>query len=200
MRNEFKPYFDSIYGMAPFGSNNILFTAEYTTIAKNEDQLTQLQVAQLLSFKNPAMDEENWSRDNHYGFLALSKRFNLTFHNRLYPSNIKYALQPGDLIFFLWASGGLISTIVSPLLFVTSIAMILSVLITSYKSINGKEVLATDGQLLTWLAINNFNLPITKYLCDKIVNKKYGGYYTFFHTYFGPNHPNTVLFTENGLK
>lgn len=200
MRTEFLSYFDQLMRLDPQGDNGILYTAEYSTLAKADDQITQRQVRALLQAVNPTDSKTIWSRDNHFGYIALSKRFGFNFHEKLYLSNIKYLIQPNDVIFWLWASEGLIGLLATPFLFISSLAMIFTVLITSYKTIDGVKVLATDGQKLTRLTINSFNLPITKNICNYIVNKKYGGWQIFYSTYFkNPEHPINVLIKEQNI-
>lgn len=199
MREKFKSFFGPDMNLSPFGGNDILYTSEYCSLAKGDDQLNVNQVKTLLSKINPIVSIEDWSRDNHIGYICLSKKFGLDAHKQFYKSNIKYMLQPGDFIFFIWAMGGLRSLMVLPFLPITSIAMILTVLITEYKTINGQQVLATDGQLLTYLSINTFNLPFTKYICDKIIKHKYGSYAEIAKVYFGEAHPVYILMKEQSV-
>lgn len=200
MRDSFKTYFDSNMLLEPGPDNKILFTSEYCSLAQKDDQLTQKQVLNLLRLINPTASKDIWSRDNHFGFIALSKRFGLNYHKKMWLGDIKYLLQPSDVIFFMYATEGFLSFLAFPLLFISSIAMILTVFLTSYETINDQQVLNTSGKILTWLTINSFNLPITKKICDFIVKKKFGSYQVFLDIYFAdPNHPIRVLAKEQSV-
>lgn len=197
MKEEYKKYFDNDFLMEPHGSNDLIFTCQYDILTKDispSDSLTNDQLRRsLYTFINKELTED--SHDNHDAAICVSKRSVLTYHKQ-YKFG-KFMLHPRDFIFYGWVTGGFFGLLFLPFLWISTICMIESVLNTTYKTINGVQVLETDGKLLTWMKINTFNLPVTKFICDFIVKRKYNGYKLFFDTYFkDPHHPNRILAGE----
>jgi hypothetical protein len=201
MKNEFATFFDDDYLMSPFGPNGILFTAEYCLLSDKD--LTALQVDQVIGVyydrkTDSFFDSDGFqiSHDNYTAIMCLSKLYNLNYHKRFRLGH--QCLHPRDLFFYCWISEGFWHYVGLLFLWVPFLCMIESVLNTTYKTIDGHQVLETDGKLLTWLRINTFNMPLTKKLCDKIVKWKNYSYKFFFSVYFKPDHPNAILaFNKN---
>ncbi len=196
MREPFRLFFDEDYRLFPQGPNGTLYTAEYMSIASPEDQLDHYQVLRALvkgSYQSLGTD---YSHDNADGYICLNY---LGFKQRTPFRLGRFMLNPPNGIFYAWASGGLLGLLALPFLPISSIAMIISCLFTSYKEINGVQVLETDGILLARLRFNTFNLSITKRICDFIIKKKYGGYQKIFDTFYGQFHPISIISKERGL-
>lgn len=195
----FRPYFFDNGLMAPHGMNDILFTAEFKALGGDLPQ------EMIISAINKHYDSQ-WnlvnsdgseviSHDNLTALYCISQLANLPKPG--FKPEHAY-LHPRDFFFYMWASGGVLGAIGTLFLWIPFLCMVESVLNTTYKNIDGQDVMATDGKLLTWLRINSFNLPITKWICDRIVKWKYGSYQSFFDLYFkDPNHPNRVLAAQS---
>jgi len=143
-------------------------------------------------FKDSPTTQEPWSHDNHTGLVCLSKICGFKEHKQLYPSLWRTMLHPRDLIFYSWAAGRWYSRIAWFFLWIPMIAMVVTCL-QDYKVRNGQNILKTDGKILTWLRINSFNLPVTKWLCTLAIrnNKEFGSWKRCFSIYFKDRgHPN----------
>ncbi len=195
MRDSFKPFFAANYKIQPGGPNGGLYSAEYQSIADPSDQLARLELECVAMVSSPFILGSTYSHDNADGYYCL---MHMLEHEIPFQFG-RFMLNPPNAIFYAWASGGVLGLLATPLLFISSIAMILSCLIPGSKTINGAQVLGTDGILLARLKFNTFNLPITKLICDFIIKKKYGGYQIIFDTFFGKEHPISVISREKGL-
>lgn len=182
--------------VGPYGEDQILYTAEYAQLLNNKNEYTGFMAGRAISTSliNEELPVTNkWSFDMHYGMVCLSKQYDFVYHKRFWWGQIHYLLVPRDLILFAFATEGIFHYLSLPFLWIASLWMILGLSISSYKTINGKQVLATDFDLITRLYLNTFNMPITKKICDYIAKNKYGGYNLLIETYFGLAHPITLL-------
>lgn len=202
MREEFKNSFDHRWLQMPWGGNSILYTAEYAALAFNTpDALTKEQADMaIMSFLLTAVNElpsgESFSHDDMTAVVCLSKLYDLKYHKNvdMHKLDIIHRLHPRDIIFYLYSLGGIYKLISYPFLWIPMICMIESVFNHTYKTINGKAILATDGALLTFLRLATFKLPITKFFVKLCIRgMKWSDY---FLIYFGLNHPNYILAKE----
>lgn len=207
MRSAFSPYFDKQYLLSPGGENGILFTAEYATMAKEtNDKLFIAQATAALWSQIQNLNElelkrfpgnTRYSHDNMTGLVCLSKLTGTSIHKSYFWTDWWYRCHPRDVVFYLHAKGGIWEALMLPFLWILSLCMIVSVGWSTYKQIDGKQVLATDGMLLTWLRLNSFKFPLTEVICNYIVKKKYGNWQPIFSIYFkDPAHPLNVLTKE----
>lgn len=180
--------------MYPGGENGILFTAEYCMLKDNEGfnrkhlrAAMNWAISHVTHGKNGFKSDpkEPWSHDNHTGLICISKRLGLEHHKKFFYDGWWRRIHPRDLVFYLVVRGGLMGLLTRPFLFITSIAMILSCL-QSYKVRGGRKIVKTDGKILAWMRFNTINMPITKYICTRIVNKHkyFNGWRSVFTTYF----------------
>lgn len=198
MRNEFKPYFNENNMLAPHGMNDILYTAHFQALT---NYFSKGEIKTLLDLHKKDREYVNSdfagpiSHDNFTAFICLSKLVSLPKHD-FKPEHAWW--HPRDFIFYSYTSNNKVAQMFGfLLLWISCLIMIIGMWQENYKIIDGKKVLATDGKLLTWLRINTFNLPITKWICDYIVKKKYISYELFFSIYFkDKEHPNNVLISE----
>jgi hypothetical protein len=184
----------------PSAENNILFVAEYIALRKNAKELCLID----LELTHRAIDlitdvddnllptdgDGTFSHDNMTGLVCLSNILDYSFHKKYFNYGWKRRWHPRDVIFYLYAKGGIIGFLASFLLWIPMIAMAVSCA-QDYKVRQGRKILKTDGKLLAWLRVNSFNLPITKWLCTKIIerNKEFGSWKHCFEIYFGKKHP-----------
>lgn len=206
MRDEFKPYFDHRYLCRPWGGNSILYTAEYAALSSSTtDRLHRIHaIIAYNCFIQSAILElptgESFSHDDMTALVCLNNQYDLdTDITRLHKIDTRSRLHPRDIIFYMYAAGGLYSVLVYPLLPILTICMVESVLNKTYKTIDGVKVLATDGALLTFLRLHTFNFPITKLLVDLSLKFHKMKWSDYFRTYFGPDHPNYILSKERNL-
>lgn len=192
--------YDSNYLVGPHGEDDILYTAIYSNLTKNLQLKEQYTPGMAYIAINSILQKGElpvgWSFDMHYGLISLSHQYLMRYEDRLWWKQFHYLLVPRDLILFTYVSGDWAKIIAFPFLWIWSIWIILGALITTYKIINGQQVLATDGLLITWLVLNTFKFPITKKIVDYIVRKKYVCYANLASIYYGNEHPITKLMTR----
>ncbi|NIO44437.1 MAG: hypothetical protein GTN36_02685 [Candidatus Aenigmarchaeota archaeon] len=198
-----KIYKDS-WKIYPFGENSILFFTEYcflNNLLDNRylDKKKKLikQIHEELWFEDKYKDDintiENWSHDNHTALLCLFKKTykRLPSYVEVFPVDFLYRTHPRDLIFYMYISNNKLLKFVSFwFLWVLSLTMIITCL-QDYKYRNGLKILKTDGKILTWLRLQTVNMPITKWICNKIIEHKWTNWYYVFRYYFqqDDNHP-----------
>lgn len=206
MREEFKSFFDHRYLCRPWGGNSILYTAEYAALAAQSPDRLASQQAYVASscFIQTAILElpsgESFSHDDMTALVCLAKQYGFDFSEfKLHQIDTRSRLHPRDIIFYMYAAGGIYRALAYPLLPILTICMVESVLNKTYKTINGVKVLATDGALLTFLRLHTFKFPITKFLVDLSLKFHKMKWSDYFLTYFGPDHPNYILSEERQL-
>ena len=193
--------------MTPFGENGVLFTAQYCILKKllGKSTVNETLLAHR-AIENSKVDDnlydasapekgEGWSHDNHTAIVCLGEHFDLNVVK--FPKDWYYRrIHPRDIVFYLYfiLPPGVLRFIFKLLFFwVPSISMIVSCAQT-YKYRNGKKIIKTDGKLLAWLRFNTVSMPITKWICTKIIEKKFTrGWTRVFEIYFGKDHPNSKL-------
>ena len=182
--------------LKPFGENEILYSSQWFLLNKmlntvDADKITLMIKAldsQIHGDELLAVPGEDWSHDNHTGYLCLGRNlgFDLKF-NAAYPPDWYKRMHPRDLVFWGYMWNPYIFWI---LMWIPSIAMIISCL-RKYES-NGD--LATSTKLLAWLRLNTIKMPLTKMICDAIIKKRWGDWSKVFSYYFkNPLHPNNIL-------
>jgi len=198
-----KYWFDSNGLLYPAGENGILFTAEFARLMRNftgmniNDLVIKAIKSQMLSdneFRASDTPLEPWSHDNHTAVVCVSKQMNLEYHKKTlgYKGFWRTALHPRDFVFYHYAKGGLSSVIAWFFLWIPMITMIITCL-QDHKTRNGVKILKTDGKLLTWLRLQTFFMPITRFLCNLAIkhNKEFRSWKNCFAIYFkDPKHPN----------
>lgn len=192
-------YFDENGLMAPFGENSVLFAAEYLTLVRNESEELRKEHARSAiaavyrgDERFEAVKGEKWSHDNHTAVVCLSKVMGFEWHKSLYPKHIMTMIHPKDFIFYAYAAGRWYSPIAFCLLWITSIAMIISCFQT-YKVRNGVKIIKSDGKLLAWLRCQAFDMKVTWFFCKIMLtlNKQFGNFQNCFNMYFtDPEHPS----------
>lgn len=200
--SQYIEFFDDRGMLGPHGMNDILYTTEFSTLTKETpNEISQDSAQHLIDYHyflgRFLLNSDRTSpisHDNYTGLVCLSMIHELQFHKNMRFGH--HCWHPRDLFFYMWLTKGFWHWIGLLFLWVTSICMIESVLNTTFKTINGVDVLETDGKLLTWLCLNSTNVPITKWICDRIAKKKFGGYSQFFEIYFGKSHPNYQLISS----
>lgn len=193
-------WFDENGLMNPYGENGILFTTEYLALKSRTkiDVGAEIKARDAINFiltKNRkdirwTDGDGTWSHDNHTALVCASKILNMKLHKKFFYYQWWRRAHPRDFIFYMWASGGLLGLIGFSLLWIHTIIVVITCLSTK-KAKNG--ALDTDGKLLAWLRTRSFNMPITKFLIDKAIqkNRAAGSWKKVFQIYFGdPNHPN----------
>ena len=198
MEKRDEEYFDHMWLMQPWGENSILYTAEFAALGG--DLKPYQAILAIGAHWEPDLDrfwfddDEGWSYDNMTAIYCLSFKFGLNVHRRLYWNNAHAMAHPRDFCFYLWLAQPVLGL---PFLWVTSLCMIWCALFTTYKDIDGEKVIATDGDLLSFLRLRSTHMPITQLICDFIMKKKWGGWERFFRIYFkDPFHPNRRLSTN----
>ncbi len=202
------PFIDKQGLVIPSGENGILYSAELASLTP---EFTVSMAQRAISSQYyphckilgpiymdrfyPADNDKNWSRDNHIGVVSLSKLRGLSYHNKWLWWDCWRRLMPWDNVYFLFIRDDLFHYLSLPFLPILSLYMIVTVLFHTYK--NG--VLDTSGAMLVRLMLNTVNMPLTKNICDYIVNKRLGGWRFYSYTYFGALHVITQLLNEKGL-
>lgn len=198
MKTEFQPYFYGNGLMAPHGSNDILYLAEFCLLTDYSEvsSTTVYQALQSWS-RRDFIDSSFLSHDNHTAIVTLSEYYNFAWHRtNFFSSGWQKRLQPWNLIYYLLLFGGLPKLLGYLLLPILSLKMISDVLFDTYKIINDKSMLTTDGLLLTWLRLHTGKFFLTKIICEFILKLRRRKWSDFFQIYFGSEHPNTLLSLE----
>ncbi len=199
MRPEFESYFFDDGRMAPHGMNDIVYSTEFLYLG---GQLTFLQENKLYSshILNGLVNSDNTapiSHDNLTALTCLSLLISLP-GPRFSPEHAYW--HPRDFFFYAYMNGtGLIKAFGFLFSWVTSVCLIYSIIFDSYKTINGQQVLATDGKLLTFLVINTGKYNLTKAVCEFILKRKGKKFADYFLIYFGDQHPNYILAKEKDV-
>lgn len=194
MRSDFQSYFDHRYLMKPWGENSILFTAEFQALGGDLHWERAQTALEAYYHRDGGFfhfdDKEGWSHDNMTGAMCLSALMGFSYHRRMYAKNWRSYLHPRDFFFHLWLAYPRVGRL---FLWVSSLIMIVAALFPHHKNIDGREVLATDGLLLSFLRTRATAMPLTRRLLDKVIGRR-GGWHHIFRTYFpDPRHPNHIL-------
>lgn len=199
-------HFDENGLLGPHGENDVVFTAEYYTLvllhSKNNPMMKEnlrgklsSAIESLLTAKSNFVSRDEgqpWSHDNHTAVIAVSQIFGLNYHTKFFYKGWWRRVHPRDLIFYIHSLGGIWSILMLPFIPLLSLIMILGAT-PSYKNIDGQQVLATDGKLLSWLRLQTGNYPLTKRVYDSIIKEHYGSWNLIFKTYFKElDHPNRL--------
>jgi hypothetical protein len=179
--------------IGPHGMNDILYTAEYFALCRTKPIMHIITlIHQHLSRDDKWTNSDGTTPISHDNMTAIVCLEKLIGGRILFRPEHAY-WHPRDFVFYAWNSNSRFWRIFGgSLLWITSLCMIWSVLVDRYKNIDGKMVLATDGKLLTWLRLECTHMPITKWICDKIVKKR-SGWKHYFQVYFGEDHINSRL-------
>ncbi len=209
MRNEFKPFFKDNFRMASFGMNECLYSTEFLFLGGLDqsalEDLEQLYFASSLynyqfTLKGIIINSDKTipvSHDNMTALTCLTSRYE--FNKPKFSPEHAY-WHPRDFFFYAYMNGtGLIKAFGFLFSWVTSICLIYSILFDSYKTINGQQILATDGKLLTFLVINTGKYNLTKAVCEFILRRKDKKFADYFLVYFGDQHPNYILAKEKSV-
>lgn len=187
--SNFKGYFYSNYLMSPHGDNDILYLTEYVKLNGTGIGVIEANLAINCYYNSITktfhnIDGSSISLDNYDAIMCLSKHFYLNYHKKFRWGHQN--LCPWDLLFYLHISESYFNWLGTLFLWIPSIWMIISILTSSAQS--------TSTALLTWIKLQSFNLPITKWICNKLVKFKVKSWYTYFENYFkDSNHPNRIL-------
>lgn len=198
-------YFDQNNLMAPYGENAILFTCTYGILVQKyvgpnaginqaffvDKAIRSLLIEPNLFKVNPT---EPFSHDNMTGIVCASKVLGLPWHKESY-EDWSHRIHPRDLIFYAYMQGGSSKILAYPFLPILALIMLITCnpWFMKYKIRNGVKLLKTDGRILCWLRLNSANLPITKYLCTKLLqmDKDFGSWKKVFDYYYADSaHPN----------
>lgn len=195
MRSSFLPYFDENGLLSPHGEDDLLYLSEFCYLAKDLDTLSESYVQRAIdAFMIYAYKYRNqngmWSHDVHTGLVTLSRKYNLDYHKLLFYPGWTHRIQPWNVVYYTLLAGYKFAYLGLPIL---SLKMISDVLFDTYKVIDGKSILETDGVLLTWLRLQTGLFPITKGICEYILKRRKKKWFEYFEIYFGNEHPNTIL-------
>ena len=172
-------WFDDNYLLYPFGENGILFTSEFFTLKKLLGRLSErdkflakqaIESQRVSPSEFRAISEEINSHDNHTGIVCLSYLVGFDYHKRFFWKHWWRRIHPRDIVFYLYLKGGLSRSIASLLMWIPSLAMIISCA-QNYKVRNGRRILKTDGKLLAWLRFNTIKMPITELICTWLIKR-----------------------------
>ena len=217
--NIFPKWFDEYNLLHPdpipaTSNNGILHLAYYIMLKDDkgeEVEFTREEIARTLRAhycKDFTLRQSPWhyrkmSHDNFTAYLYLVKRFDLepasieypTYDFRLghvpYSPIIGHYWHPARVIYFLRVKYGHWFT---PLMFIPFIAAVLTCQKT-YEDYD-KTLLHSDGKLLMRLKWSTVSMPITKWVCELILENKLGAHcwHFLFCTYFRvKGHPCRIL-------
>lgn len=132
----------------------------------------------------------NFSHDNMTGIVVWRKAVGIK--QKITPYNFKQWWHPRDVSFYLYAR---FPYIFWPLLLTASVAMIVSCA-QDYKYRNGKQILKTDGKILTFMRCRAFYhnpiLRLTFKICTHLIrkNEKFSSWTNIMNIYFkDKDHP-----------
>lgn len=136
----------------------------------------------------------NFSHDNFIGIYCFFKKFDPEYISQLplldhFNWSTHHSKRPDNFLFFLWAKYPLLGIW---FLWIPSIAMIIGSLRVWRTNSQGVKTISTSGKILTFLRTNTFNMPITKFICDYIINnhKDLKGYDKVFEIYHKVERPH----------
>jgi len=210
----FKTKFIDNYGLIhaypnEYSENGILFFVENVLKTKKDTldkifliyRFNDLVIKHSVSFEsigeysqNPWSPKDPASHDNVTAIVAFSYLYKLRYHMDLKILGKFY--HPRDVIFYSYLKGNILAKL---LMFIPSIAMILSCL-RKYKVRNGIKFEAVDGKLLATIRYKCVKMPITKFICEYIMKKRYGENFEekLYRIYFRnqEDHPNIEMFKK----
>ena len=132
----------------------------------------------------------NFSHDNMTGATTLHKL--VDEKPQLWPYNFKQHSHPRDIAFYLYAKLPFIFWFLIP---IASLAMGVSCY-QNYKYRGGRQILKTDGKLLTFLRCEGHGLKFTFLLCSWFIyrNPKFGSWENISKIYFkDKEHPINLM-------
>lgn len=199
MREEFKPYFDDNFMLAPHGEDDILFSAEFAALDiafTKEMARTCIESVKHGNKFYPNENNQTWSHDMHTGMVCLSKITGLDYHNHWLWFNAWRRIQPWNIAFYLLIMDDIMHQVGLLLMPILSLYMVYNVLVHKYTT-NG--VLESSEPMIIWLMLQTIEMSLTKRVCNYIVKKRLGGWSAYANTYFVPVHPIATLMREKGL-
>jgi len=198
-------YFDSDWGMSPYGENKVLFLAEYLALQNFPSEWREkarICIETHLNEKREwyTMGEENLSHDNFTAIVCLSSRYGFDYHKDLFRKDLIHSmLHPRDAVFYLSKCERWYSFIGKVMYPISLLAQMHSCYVVEKR--RGDQVfLRTDGKLLTWLRCRTFNMRLTSLICTFIIknNELFKTWKKCFGIYFKDSaHPNNLMPEES---
>jgi hypothetical protein len=193
--DKYKPFFDENFLLKPWGTNQILYSAEYNSLTGH---FTKEMAATAISpYYHPMTDSitDNdglkVSHDNYTGIVSLSKQVGLDIHNRFRMGNQNWL--PWNVVYYLFIMNGPLHYLGLLLLPILSIYCIFNVLVHQYTKTGFLE---TSEPLIIYLMLNTVQMPITKLICTFIVKKRLGSWSRYSEIYFGLQHPIYLIMKD----
>jgi len=112
--------------------------------------------------------------------------------------NNRWWLHPRDLAFYFYCHYPRLGLL---FLWISSLAMIFSCL-GKYKYRNGQRYIKTDGKLLAYLRCKAAHMPVTFWICTKIIenHEYFNSWHEVAKKYFGEHHPIVNEYKKAGNK
>lgn len=198
-------YFDKHGGCAPFGENEVLYSAyfhqlkevihpgfiDFVTIHRLIESQKQYDSSGNFVKYQAYSTTDTFSHDNLTGVLSLRKLLKLnTPWNEIFPRDFWRRIHPRDLVTWIGLKIPLIHWVLG---WIPALAHIVAC-INEFES--DGVTLATSGKLRAWLYINSHNVPLTKWICNAIIGRRGGWYQVFLYYFKDENHPCVVLSKE----
>ena len=170
--------------------NELLFTAEY--ILLNEDLLYQdkelLAFSMVEFYMTEVFKGHKISHDNKTGLLVIDPNYT----ESIFRVGGRWWFHPRDIVFFGYRKYG---ALFFPLIWIVSLANIISCARTYKKSKDGSKHLTTSGKLLAMVRNLSADMPLTQKICTYLIrrNKHFGSWENVARIYFpdqeGIEHP-----------
>jgi len=183
-------------------NNDILFECQLDILRDEGTPQTAYKIIKFgasYDLHNGKEVEFNFSHDNWTGVYCWLKVFDEE-SLRCLPLFGHHSLRPTNFFFFLYAKYPILGF---PFLPIVSIAMIVSAL-RVWRGKGSHSHITTSGKLLTYFKMKAFNMRITKWFVDAIIDSTPefpDGWKTVFYIYHGKDKPEiykALCEVENG--